>query len=86
MIGSLYGQVVYAHTSKPLEFATIVVMYGAGPSPDIAPMTDIDGRFRLDELPAGDWALRAHGPNGEVGEATVRVSAGSAATIVIQVI
>ena len=58
---------------------------GAGPSPDIAPLTDSGGWFKLDKLQAGEWVLRAHGPGGETGEATVMVSVGSAVTTTIQV-
>lgn len=85
MFGSVHGQVLRANSGKPLEYATIVVMHGAGPSPDIAPLTDSGGWFTLDGLPAGEWILCALGPSGETGEATVKVFAGSVVTIIIQV-
>lgn len=85
MFGSVHGQVLRANSGKPLGNATIVVTHGAGPSPDIAPLTDSGGWFTLDGLPAGEWILCAHGPSGETGEATVKVFADSMATIIIQV-
>jgi hypothetical protein len=81
--GGIHGQVVYRDNGKPLESAAVVVVQG-GPSPDIAPLTDSEGWFTLDMLPEGEWLIRAHGSNGELGEATVKVSAGSVTPVVIQ--
>lgn len=77
--GSVDGRVVRAGTGEPVADATITIVKAAGPAPDIAPLTGEDGRFRLDELPPGDWTLRALGPDNETGETTVRVLAGSVA-------
>jgi len=82
--GSLRGRVVHISTGKPVADAAISVVHGAGPVPDIAPLTDSSGWFALDGLPAGDWLLRALGPSGETGEATVCVSAGRVAEMVIK--
>jgi uncharacterized GH25 family protein len=85
VLGSVRGRVVRADSGDPLGDATITVVRGAGPAPDIAPLTDDAGRFVFDGLPAGQWLLRALGPEGETGEATVRVSANSAANVTIEV-
>lgn len=83
--GSVDGTVVRAGTRAPVADAAITVVRGAGPAPDIAPLTDQSGWFVLDGLPPGDWILRARGPNGETGEAAVRVVSGAVAGITIVV-
>jgi len=85
MKGNVLGRVIRWDDGSPLADATITVVRGAGPAPDIAPMTDKAGRFAMDELPAGDWLLRAIGPDGELGETTIRVSAGATAKVTISV-
>lgn len=74
--GSVDGHVIRAATGEPVEDAAITVIRGAGAAPDIAPLTDEQGRFRLDSLPTGDWTLRALAPGGATGDATVRVLPG----------
>lgn len=74
--GSVDGHVIRAATGEPVEDAAITIVKGAGSAPDIAPLTDEQGRFRLDSLPTGDWTLRALAPGGATGDATVRVLPG----------
>jgi uncharacterized GH25 family protein len=83
--GSLQGRVLLEDTGMPLSDATVSVVRGAGPAPDIAPMTDAAGRFSFDGLTPGRWVLRALGPNGESGEAEVRVYDNESADMVIEV-
>jgi len=85
MSGSVRGRVMRADNGKPLEDATITVVRGSGPAPDISPLTDRAGWFVLDGLLEGEWLLQALGPGGETGESTVQVSAGSVADITINV-
>lgn len=85
MTGGVRGRVVDADDGRPVPEAAVSVVRGPGPAPDIAPLTDEDGRFALDGLPVGDWRLRAIGPAGEAGEATVLVAAGTDAQVVIAV-
>jgi hypothetical protein len=85
LLGSIHGRVMRAQNRMPVANATIVVR-GACSAPDIAPLTDGAGWFLLDGLSAGEWVLRALGPDGETGEATVRVSADSVAETVISAI
>lgn len=84
MIGRLIGRVVYADDGRPVANATVTILRGAGPAPDIAPMTDRNGSFALDDLPAGSWLLRAIGPGGEAGLAQVSVRPGSITDVVIK--
>lgn len=74
--GSVDGHVIRAATGEPVADASITVVRGAGPAPDIAPVTDPQGRFRLGSLPTGDWTFRALAPDGVAGEATARVLPG----------
>ncbi len=85
MVGSVRGYVVRADNGAPVAEATIVVVRGAGPMPDLAPITDMHGFFALDGLPEGNWQFRAQVPSGEVGDVVVRVcdNAASNTTIVV---
>ena len=83
--GSVSGQVVLASSDEPVGEATISVIHGAGPAPDLAPVTDSDGSFSLGNLPPGDWRLRACGPAGETGEAQVHVGADTVSTVLIRI-
>jgi len=83
--GSLDGYVVRAATGLPVADATITVVSGTGALPDIAPLTNERGRFRMDGLPPGDWRLHALAPDGEAGEASVRVLSGAVVEVSIVV-
>jgi len=83
--GSLDGYVVSAETGEPVSDAAITVVSGAGPIADIAPLTNERGRFRMDDLPPGEWRLRALGPEGQAGEASVRVMSGMVVEVSIAV-
>ena len=85
MSGTVQGLVMRADTGEPIADATIVVARGPGAAPDIAPLTDSAGRFFFGPLLEGDWVLRAITPDNEIGEATVRVPAGSTAQMRIEV-
>ena len=85
MLGSVRGRVVRSQDGQPVPDASITVVSGAGPAPDIAPLTNQEGTFSLDGLPPGEWVLRAIGPEGETGEATALVSAGSVADLTLYV-
>jgi hypothetical protein len=85
LVGSARGRVLRGQNGRPVTDATITIVRGAGPAPDIGPMTDRAGRFVLDGLVEGEWVLRAHAPDGAVGEGTVHVSAGHAAEVTIEV-
>jgi hypothetical protein len=86
MTGTIHGRVERRGTAKPVRDAAITIVRGAGSAPDIAPLTNDEGRFMLDGLPPGEWVLRAVGPGGETGEGTVRVSADAVADLTITVV
>ncbi len=71
--GSVQGRVVHASGGAPVADATITVLGSPGPHPDIAVMTDDDGRFTMEAIAAGNWRLGARSANGETGEASVAV-------------
>ena len=75
MTGSVRGRVVRADGGAPVADATVGVLRGAGPAPDIAPLTDALGRFALDGLPPGIWVLAATAPDGARGSAEFSVHA-----------
>jgi uncharacterized GH25 family protein len=83
--GGVQGRVVYAGDGAPVDGATIGIVRGAGPAPDIAPLTDASGRFALDGLPPGAWALRAVGPDGAEGSAEVRVADNAIVDLIIMI-
>lgn len=85
MTGSIHGR-VERRGSRPVRDAAITIVRGAGSAPDIAPLTNEEGRFMLDGLPPGEWVLRAVAPGGEAGEGTVRVSADAVADLTITVV
>jgi uncharacterized GH25 family protein len=83
--GIVQGRVVHASSGAPVADATIAVIDGPGPYPDIAVMTDDDGRFTLNAIAAGNWRLGARSANGETGEASVAVVNSAVAAAVITV-
>jgi uncharacterized GH25 family protein len=85
MRGSLRGRVVRKDTGEPVADATITVVSGPGPAPDIAPLTNDDGAFSLDGLPPGDWVLRAMTTEGGTSEGRGRVTAGGVSDMTIYV-
>jgi len=64
-----HGRVVDAR-GAPVRGAQIVIVASTVPIPEIALLSDSEGQFYL-SLPPGSFTLRAHGPGGATGEATV---------------
>lgn len=85
LVGSIRGRVIRGGTGKPVVDATITIVRGAGPAPDIGPVTDRSGRFVLDGLVEGEWLLKALAPDGSIGTGTAHVSVGHAAEVLIEV-
>ena len=67
----------------PVPNAHIVIVAASVPMPEIALLSDEQGRFSL-RLPRGSFTLRAHGPAG-TGEAQVEVDGGQSGEIVIAI-
>lgn len=82
--GCLIGHVVRADDGRPVAEATVTILRGAGSAPDIALITNRNGSFALDWLPAGSWLLRAIGPNGGTGLVQVSVQPDSITDAVIK--
>jgi hypothetical protein len=64
--------VVVDNAGRPVAQATIVVVEGTAPVPEIALLADDQGRFAL-KLPRGRFTLEAQGDAGVTGRATVDV-------------
>ena len=58
---------------QPVADAAITIVEGPGSHPDIAPISDADGWFALDNLPAGRWQLRARGADGTSAVSSVEI-------------
>ena len=63
----LHGQVVDV-AGDAVADATVFVTSAPEPVPDIAAISDADGRFAFDSLPAGAYRIKAIGPDGGAGE------------------
>lgn len=85
MTGSVRGRVVRADTGLPVDNATIGILRGAGPAPDIAPLSDADGRFAMDGLPPGEWVIGAIDPDGRRGSVEFRIGKSAVADVVIEI-
>jgi len=86
MLGSIRGYVVRDGDGTPIADAAITIVSGAGPAPDLSPLTDAEGSFSLDGLPEGRWVLRATGPAGETGETAAHVVEGAVTETTITLI
>lgn len=75
MKGSLSGYVLRG--DEAVVDAAISVVTGVGSYPDIAPLTDGNGWFVLDDLEPGRWRLRATAADGSAAEAEAEVWANS---------
>lgn len=81
--GGIRGQVRRRNGGEPMAGATVGISHGIGSLPDIALVTNSGGWFTLDDLPVGEWGLRACGPAGEIGEAMTSVASAQVSEIVI---
>ena len=80
---TIRGKVSWSGSGQGVSGATVLIVSGPGPAPDIAPITDDEGWFELDGLLPGSWHLRAVSPDGEQGEASASVPTGSTVEIEI---
>jgi hypothetical protein len=69
--GMVHG-VVVDDAGRPVAQATIVVVEGTAPVPEIALLADDHGRFAL-KLPRGRFTLEAQGDQGAKGRTTIDV-------------
>lgn len=75
-----HGRVVDVR-GAPVRDAQIVIVASTVPMPEIALVSDAEGRFSL-MLPPGRFTLRAHGPGGVTGDVAVE-GAPNASDIII---
>lgn len=72
MSPTIAGQ-VRGSTGEPVPGARVVVESAPGAVPDIAILTDADGRFTLGTVGAGDYLVAAHADGYEPTRAAVVV-------------
>jgi len=77
MFGTIRGYVVQNSDGTPVADATITIVSGPGPAPDLAPLTNAEGSFSFGGLPGGQWLLRTIGPSGETVESVAHVVEGA---------
>lgn len=81
--GSVHGRVL-DREGRPVP-GTTILFTGAGPFPDLAPLTGLAGDFALDGVGAGPCEVRAIGPAGESGQAMVVVRPGAVTDVRITI-
>lgn len=60
---------------RPVVEAAVAVVAAPGPMPDIAALTDSDGRFAIAAPMTGEYTIVASAPGSGSGRATVHVDA-----------
>lgn len=70
--GAVVGRVVSRDQSS-VSNVTVAVMSGPGPLPDIASVTDSSGGYEIGDLPAGDYKIAFHAPDGRLRTCTLQV-------------
>jgi large repetitive protein len=85
-IGStIAGKVIRMDTGLPVQDASVMIVSGPAPSPDIARITDDSGAFSFSGLAPGEWLLRAIAPTSQSGQRSVYVSAEATALTSIEI-
>ncbi len=83
--GIIAGKVIAANTGFPIENASVMLISGAAPAPDIAPITNAAGEFMFAGLATGAWTLRAVSPDGLAASLRVNLSANQATRVTIAI-
>ena len=79
--GAIEGSVTEPD-GKPLPGMRVGIVRGTVPSPEIAPETDEQGRYRIGSVPAGVFDVGVHDRDGSrVGLESVEVKAGQTSTL-----
>jgi large repetitive protein len=85
-IGStIAGKVIRLDTGLPVQDASVMIVSGPAPSPDIARITDESGAFSFSGLAPGEWLLRAIAPTSQSGQRSVYVAADATALTSIDI-
>jgi uncharacterized protein (DUF2141 family) len=85
-VGStIAGKVIRLDTGLPVRDASVMIVSGPAPSPDIARITDESGAFSFSGLAPGEWLLRAIAPTSQSGQRSVYVAAEATALTSIDI-
>ena len=76
------GGVVRDAAGRPVAVARVAFTAGPGPLPEIAALTDAEGRFVLSAPQPGRYELAVHGEDGSSAAATVDVPAAGADVVI----
>ena len=79
------GRVIDA-SGHPVPEVSITVQDGPGSFPDLAALTDAEGRFTLHGLSAGRFTLRLVPPEGEAVDRMVQVANGAKERVVLRLL
>ncbi len=79
------GQVIDA-TGRPVPEVSITLQDGPGTFPDLAALTDAEGRFTLHDLSVGRFTLRLVPPEGEPVSRMVEVGNGGTERLVLRLL
>ena len=69
---ALFGRVV-DETGRPIRGASVAIVAGPGPTPDLAAVSDEDGWFAFGDFDRGRWTIRAYAEDGRTGENEIAV-------------
>lgn len=86
LTGTLRGQTVFADTGAPVPNVSISIACGGIATSGISTCSDANGVFVVNNLPAGEWVLLALGPNKEIGQTAIRVTAGAVISTLIELL
>jgi hypothetical protein len=70
---TIQGRVVDANDGSPIANASVIIVDGPRPVPDIAALTDEHGSFALGVPVGGKWGLRVFDEFGSEHEVSVKV-------------
>jgi Carboxypeptidase regulatory-like domain len=85
-IGStIAGKVVRLDNGLPVQDASVMIVSGPAPSPDIARITDEFGAFSFSGLAPGEWLLRAIAPTSQSGQRSIYVASEATALTSIEI-
>jgi Carboxypeptidase regulatory-like domain len=79
----IQGEVV-DHRGRPIPDARVMVLSGPGPLPDIAQLTDSEGRFALGSSRAGRYELAVHADGHAPATAVVELPDPRAGTVQVR--
>jgi len=82
-IGSLRGRVLEADTRRPIEGAAVTISGTAIPPIQRSGTSDAAGAFEFDELPDGDYTVRAHATGRAPAQESISLTEGTAGELML---